>query len=492
MRQAVHIFEKDVRRLRYSIAAVLLLTAAFAWTEGHTGPLYGLKYEQLAQMAGTLKPLVVLAWWYLVAQAVFGEPLLGDRQFWLTRPYHWASLLGAKLLFVAAFINLPLLLSDCAIVALQRSNPFAYPAALAWHQLSVCAILLLPMMALACLTKGLAQLVLVVLSIPISLVLLEALLFGGHGIAMPEVEWIYFLFAGAILFVASIIVLVAQYRTRRRWPARIVAVLAGILLVRGFYVVPFSKGLALQSKLLGSQVDTSSVSLAVEAGNTRPLMPGQLPNGVVMPTDTVRIALPIAFVGLPSGTVPAIEAMWVQLSPPDDHPVTFGVQTSQTGPQSYTVSLDRATLDRLKSTPLRMHVTAYATLFGDARTETMPLEAGPYRVPRLGFCRAAWEAPIRLVPGEGFPLTCAAPFRQPARELASLEGGEENARPMGMDLYSPFPAEFGIGPIATSNWQLKYEANARSVVFTTMKALAHIRRDLDIPNVRLGELPQQR
>src|SRR5256885_7885270 len=49
--------------------------------------------------------LLPLAWWTLIARVIHDEVLPGDNQFWITRPYSWKSLLGAKALFILAFIR---------------------------------------------------------------------------------------------------------------------------------------------------------------------------------------------------------------------------------------------------------------------------------------------------------------------------------------------------------------------------------------------------
>src|SRR5208337_3681267 len=116
MRQAWHIFLKDVRRLRYELIVILAMTAAYAWLQGHWSPLYSAQNGRVNLTAGLLRGfLLPMAWWYLASLAVYGEPLPGDRQFWVTRPYRWTSLLGAKLLFIVAFVSFPLLLADCLI-----------------------------------------------------------------------------------------------------------------------------------------------------------------------------------------------------------------------------------------------------------------------------------------------------------------------------------------------------------------------------------------
>ena len=51
--------------------------------------------------------------------------------------------------------------------------------------------------------------------------------------------------------------------------------------------------------------------------------------------------------------------------------------------------------------------------------------------------------------------------------------------------YSPYPAEFGISPISDYSWPVP--TGATTLAFTTMKPLAHIRREFDIPKIQLVE-----
>src|SRR5439155_1011099 len=74
---------------------------------------------------GWLTLLLLAAWGFLLALLVLEEPLVGDRQFWITRPYRWPALLAAKLVFAALFIHLPSLLADCAILAARSFSPVA-------------------------------------------------------------------------------------------------------------------------------------------------------------------------------------------------------------------------------------------------------------------------------------------------------------------------------------------------------------------------------
>ena len=103
MRQALHIFTKDIRYLRYEIVLVLAIDMVFAAVHARTS--HGLNDACWAELA-----LIAVAA-FLIGRLVLAEAIPGDRQFWITRPYRWQSLLGAKLLFIVAFVNLPILLA---------------------------------------------------------------------------------------------------------------------------------------------------------------------------------------------------------------------------------------------------------------------------------------------------------------------------------------------------------------------------------------------
>jgi hypothetical protein len=112
MRQALHIFKKDVRLLWYQVVLVLAVTAMFAYTDAapwawlanyvppfafNARPLISPDADGFAGGIGSfsvgfsdasmLSELLVLAWCCLIALVVHAEAIPGDRQFWLTRPY---------------------------------------------------------------------------------------------------------------------------------------------------------------------------------------------------------------------------------------------------------------------------------------------------------------------------------------------------------------------------------------------------------------------
>src|SRR5689334_12368053 len=137
MRQALHIFLKDTHHLRLEILLVAASAALLAWAN----PAW-------------IEFLLLPAAGYLIARVVHAEAIPGNRQFWITRPYHRQSLLAAKMLFVLAFVNLPILLAQWCIV-IRGGFPFhSYWPGLLWSQVLLTAVITLPVSALAALTSG--------------------------------------------------------------------------------------------------------------------------------------------------------------------------------------------------------------------------------------------------------------------------------------------------------------------------------------------------
>src|SRR5689334_17907841 len=154
MREALHIFRKDVRALW---AQILIALAAASL------PVLVRDPQQSDRLIGVL----VLARWFLVVSAVHQEKLVGDREWWLTRPNSWKSLLTAKLLLIAAFVQIPLLFSDLAILT-SDGLQIAW-GRLAARQIQLAIALVLPAAAVAAITPGLASFGLAVLAIWIAI-----------------------------------------------------------------------------------------------------------------------------------------------------------------------------------------------------------------------------------------------------------------------------------------------------------------------------------
>ena len=126
MNQVIHIFRKDVQHWWKEIAVSLTLLAVYVWSEPATwvSGAAGLSgFATRSSIAELVTELLPISWWLLVLRVVQDEALVGDRQFWVTRPYEWKKLLAAKVLFGAAFVSVPLLLAQFSLLQLAGFPP---------------------------------------------------------------------------------------------------------------------------------------------------------------------------------------------------------------------------------------------------------------------------------------------------------------------------------------------------------------------------------
>src|SRR5260370_25866410 len=114
--QILHIFKKDARRYWYEIAVCLLLLGLYSWRHRREWNGTPIDASFVAVLLGWVNGLLPLSWIFLIVRAIHGETLVGDRQFWVTRPYEWEKLLAAKVRFVAAFVNVPLFVSQLILL----------------------------------------------------------------------------------------------------------------------------------------------------------------------------------------------------------------------------------------------------------------------------------------------------------------------------------------------------------------------------------------
>jgi hypothetical protein len=214
MKQALHIFRKDVRYLRLEIAGVLFLTMVFALLGGAGWPGDALQAAAL----------------YAVARLIHAETIPGDRQFWLTRPYRPMSLCGAKLLFIVVFICLPIGMAQAAI-AVRLGFPLLQEiTGLLWTQVLIFFVGALPVVALAAVTEGLVPFVAMALTLAVIGFLGRSSLPAAFPRVFTQVpgtvEWMGSTVLGtAIVWVAATVVL-WQYRDRRTLFSRLFGVIA--------------------------------------------------------------------------------------------------------------------------------------------------------------------------------------------------------------------------------------------------------------------------
>jgi hypothetical protein len=493
MRQAIHIFRKDVRHCWPYIAATLSLTALNAWqasTDGmdtqHLGP-------HLSDLM--LIMLMVLAWWLAIGAAIHGESAIGDRQFWTTRPYSWKSLLAAKLLFVAAFLALPMLLSDCAILLAAGYNPLGLSRALVWRQCWFLAFLVLPIMA-AALTRVTRDLVLTGLAFYVGSYLVFSAFalrhaYGQGAAPSGEPSWIAY---GAqwLVPVVGLCLIAWQYAQRRTTSVRVFALALAALVPLG--VVP--QYLQMSSAASASPWKEPAYSkLKVELSSSPPRTSPASAEGQIVG----RIGIPVRVSGWPR------ELMNCQLSqvtvtsaglwpgdPALDSNVSPDCITTNTtdGSESIDFSIDgskRTVADRVD-----LSVSITLRLFEHKVSAELRPEPRWTHVPGFGTVRwldgrgggdqIAWRVP--LLPGERQRFfDIAYTGFDPASN--STAGGSATA-----SVYN-LPASFAWFRMSPLNWNEGLfpmsQPTAPPATFTVRRLIGIAYRELRLSNVRLAD-----
>ncbi len=489
MRQALHIFKKDVRHLSFEITVVILVVAAFTFT-GARRALWLMDPATNRIAAWTLVMILLpLTWWTLIARLIHDEALPGDSQFWITRPYSWKSLLGAKILFILAFINLPMLVADGVIVHAYGLPLGAELPGLLWSQVLLAVLFVLPIAALSGLTTGLVQLIFAVLT-PCVIVL-------GVAIVAPEVvlggywgasQWVKSYFAFLVIAIASSVILVWQYSRRRTTAVRSLAAAAGILIVLGMMLIPWTAAFKIQSWLSKQRVERSQGHVDFDSRNswlTRVVMEGR---------DHVRVELPLNITALPPGMIGKPEGFSIQLQAPDGtmwHSDQLPLRYESNMGQEFSLqaTVDVAFYRKVKDEPLKVRGSLYLTVFGDRQTARVPFGDRPVPVRRVGVCSAS-DGPNR----QSYFLICSSAFRYPPALVSyrfiqstneSLQDVSSSTQPRPIS-YSPFPADPGISPVSQDFTFSTTRGLLKDGMVDSLEALAHVRRDFRIDDLRLG------
>jgi hypothetical protein len=145
------IFSKDARRLWWETTVALGLLIWLTWMDSWRAD------HMPGSIEGWLNLLLPFTWSYLIALAVLEDPLVGDRQFWVSMPCRWTSLLASKALFAIAFIHLPYFIASAVILWERNFEPWLNPGQLMWKQFALLVTLTLPALALAAVVRNIAH-----------------------------------------------------------------------------------------------------------------------------------------------------------------------------------------------------------------------------------------------------------------------------------------------------------------------------------------------
>ena len=470
MKQALHIFLKDARRFWPEILISLAIVAAFIRIYPHewmaanlmhrafmTGFFAGDMFDVLSQ---ALVVLIPLSWWLLITRVVHAERLVGDSQFWLTRPYEWKRLLGAKVLFLAVFICLPIFVAQSLLLLEAGFHPLSYIPGLLYSQLLLTGVLVLPLAALSTLTSSFAKMTLAVLGVVLLIAGIAAL--GSlapsdsvGSVASPLGDKLSF--AALMLFCGAAIV--AQYAIRKTWfgwsllavlPILLTAFAFGdpdaVLMNRAYPPLAANATAPVQLQYLPDSTHAASTNTTNDAKELEIYIP--LHSSGVAPGYTTRLEGVKATIDAPDGS--HWESPW--------QAVYNQYLLSDTEETFVRFRIRRAVYDKFKTLPVTLRLS-FALTRAKADTEIqVPLPAHDFFVAGFGMCspRPGWLNR----PSEIAAVACRAALRQPDLSYVSVLWSEQpcstaqsnsSSGVLGATWAGSFeqdPADFGI----TSVW----------------------------------------
>jgi hypothetical protein len=442
MRQALHIFRKDVRSLSIQIGTIVLLFIGHAIFEARSWPVYNRETalnNSLANLLGLLLPLGIFI---LIALLVFEEALPGDRQDWHTRPYRRWNLLIAKALFLLIFFNAPLFLSDCYTLGIQGFTVAGVIPHLLLRQVTFTVSYILPSFAIASLTATLAQFFLawfcIVLGLIAELIIVNSLQSSRYALVSLEIG-ATFLITFAILSVA---IALWQYGWRQTGKARVVAacvVFAYFPVLYGFSTLtrkPFTE-------ISVTPFNSEGIHIAYESGPP-PVIPRE-PNS---PSGSTAIWFPLTVQGLAPTTLlrgngwVVVHADGRQWPTPNTR---FPASVQRIGSQYWQrMMLSSADFDGMKRQPVSVQTSWSFEVVSDKVEQVIHPDSRPFFMEDAGLCRVFTE------PLERPALACKAGLDIDADATVRSQPGsgsfDVRARPSVWGL-SPVNATFSTGPL---------------------------------------------
>jgi hypothetical protein len=450
-----HIFLKDLRRHWREVASFLAVTAGWAWQQAHPG------MWTWPDGKTVLPILFFLLWFFIVVRVIHGELLVGDREFWMTRPYEWDALLMAKAIFLVLALNVPLLAMQ-AYLLIAADLPFslAWIRGLFFLQLLFALFFTLPAAALAAVTESLVQWIAAAAGLGIFAMIVSWLPWDRRPPTLNEPEEVAWTFTILVVAAAVLLATAVQFARRRRWPA--IGVMAVALLAIPMIAALSSNGL-LRSAAYPRSSEPLPIQLMIRGTATNDAHEYTL-NGLV--DKKLDISIPIAGAATAPDTLVQIEGAQVTLNGDGNWRWQSAWSkeniwlTNDAYQGALSFYLPRDVADQLKG----RHITAKAEfaiaaykLSSPKRIETA---AGRFEIPEIGFCR--WDQPGA---GRFFHANpeCRAALRLPDVLVSRMDSGEntctENGKkpdlPAGHSSIgitwdeSPFPADFDPDPVHT-------------------------------------------
>lgn len=519
MNQVLHIFKKDLRRHWPAILISLALLAIYTRHELHlwqTPPEFTSISSFFFVFSDRYTPFfLALSWIFLILRVVQSETLVGDRQWWVTKPYIWWQLLLAKLFLIFVFVSVPLFHVQLLLLHHAGFSTLANIGPLFLMQFTLQLIIIVFTFALASLTKNLAQALLgigIVVVVFIAGSWLDSVTSHMTGDPSRPIDTLESL----LLFGSITLVPIWQFARRRTWTSRAtIAACAGVATLLS--LLPFSKSVEQSYPLLSLSDSPAKFSIP-----TIPEAPGN-PSGLPSFVTEAVLSIPLNVSGVVPGSVVFINGVNLTVDSSDDsHWIRGWVgRYEQLWPESQRQNLNyqvkRKEYEKVKAKLQNLHIQLALSEYQEADSRTLVLPGTSFRDNDLGICRLSMRGYQVLECRKPFhSLAYIGRFDAPHSPCGSLRRFP-NSPPTNLDVAyawsGPTDEVFpdpGLNPIV--DYQVSFNPVSRipdphstspmeySAVFLCSGAELHLARpvfkrrfrmQLELPAVRLQDLVQR-
>ncbi|GAC1639617.1 MAG: hypothetical protein NVS9B14_20870 [Candidatus Acidiferrum sp.] len=386
MKLIFHIFKKDLRHHWPAALVCIALLTLYTWDQprhwGNNLP----EVRFLPTLLRYLPLFLALSWIFLLVRTVQDESLVGNRQFWITRPYRWPALLAAKLLMALFFVHFPHFLAQVILLKLAF-----FPVAPAFYgllqiQLMLFYLITLPAFVIGAVTRSIGQAVLAALGLALCL-----LGFAYIAFQFPNVAFAGDTFDGlqaTVLLVAAVSIIVVQFAyrlTRASW-----YVLAGF-----FAVVAFLIFLGGTPRIIERNMPLPTAAHPLPARfKFDPTVSFQHEEGSKLETfrTETRLELPFLVEDLPDNTLVQIAGVKLDLDLPTGEHWTSSWHSSyeeiipgrtRVWPS---VDIDRSMVDQLNSSSINARLSLALNVYRTGASSSVFLRGDSLRLPEDTRC----------------------------------------------------------------------------------------------------------
>ena len=407
MRLILHILKKDMRRHWLEILISLVLLGLYAWVmaqaPGHR--VAGPRFPWFEATENTIPPLMIFFWIFLTVRVVQGETLVGDRQWWVTKPYEWWTLLAAKELFLVICFGVPLF-----FVQLYLMHHAGFPVlhnllGILSMQFELGFVLFVPGVALGSLTKGIGQAFIGIIAVFVGVWAMAALLGKVPSSGMSSTVDGHGEITGMIILATLIGAVIWQFARRRTWAARglVVSGAGAVALISA--VTPYAKFVDHKYPLVEATEAPAHFAVVQPQAN-----PKKRKESLDFTSD-VYLRIPLSVSGIAEGRVTHLDGIKITVETSNGEKWDPGWKSQwaqfwkEDGVKTILYDARRKAYEKLKKEKIRLHMELALTEYQAEEPWDLVLKDGEFFDAKLGICslneRLSWQ------------IDCRRPFQTP-------------------------------------------------------------------------------